>query len=1053
MFELNTEDLAVCPSCGERMPSRAKFCMECGARMTLDSGERRTVSVLFADLSGFTSFSETVDPETVSAVAQETATRLGDIVMRYGGTVDKVIGDCVMAIFGAPVRHEDDPERAVRAALDMHSYVGAHSDDFAGLGLSIGVYTGEAVYGPVGAQGSYTVLGDTVNTAARLQSAASRGEVLIGEQTARAVGDAIDLEDVPPIVAKGKQEPVLAWRAVNIKGARREVRVRTPFVGRQVEMSRLQEVWELVRTEAAPHLALVMGAPGIGKTRLLSTFLDKARRTGRVLTGRCLSFGEGITYWAIAEIIKDAAGILNDDDADTVSVKLGGLLEELGLDDLDQLRTIATAVANLVGAPRTPRGTYSAADIRVGELHWGVRRLFELLAARAPLIVVFEDLHWAEPTLLDLVASLVAGQQAPLLVLGTARSELVETEHKILEPRRERRLINLGPLDGEACAQLVSAVTGGAETTVALLAASGGNPLFLEELARAGIGDVIPDSVQALIDVRLDKLSTEERRVAGSAAVLGQRFWPSAVAHLGAADAATTIEDLVDKDIVSPVATSSLAGETEYEFRHSLLRDVAYARVPKTVRADLHRRCGEWMDQLGSGNDLVEVVAYHYEQACHLAREVGLGAVEAPVLAAVDALRRAALKADGRQGVREADGYYLRALEIIGDEMPEAAMWLRVQRVKTRTLLNDLETATAELEQVEAAARSFNMADLICNALLQRIAINVHTGKLAEAQRAIEEASKLAEQVADLKLRVRALYASSEISTILGEMDAATDAIREGLTLAEEIADIGLQVSGRMRLASAYVNMGLFDLAEPEFARAAELAVEQGTLMPQAVATVGLANVKFYTGPRDEAMRLSEQALMWFERTPNRGAQMQVLKLMARLALLRDDFVEAERVLAEARTLAGPRAPSLLVEIDRLLVAALIGQQRLEEAESAAATAFGNAQEEDPFASAEATLAGAAVAAAREQVHEAKALFGRALGLLEPLGLPVDLAEAQREAALALAKLGEEQDALALLTQAEDAFQAAGARPLIEEVQELKNRLAGGADIAPAGQT
>ncbi|MGH7857661.1 MAG: adenylate/guanylate cyclase domain-containing protein, partial [Candidatus Binatia bacterium] len=310
-------DLRVCANCGEENPARAKFCLECGTPFELDlvdqlpqqasGGERRHVSVLFADLSGFTSFSEQTDVEDVRAIARETADRLSEIVDRYGGTVDKIIGDCVMAVWGAPSSHEDDTERAVRAAFDMQEHTKEHAERFAGMGLSIGVNTGEAIWAPVG--GSYTVLGDTVNTAARLQGAAAKGEILVGADTYGETQDAVEYEALEPIKMKNKREPVAAFRPVRLTGETRRRRTRSiPIVGRSDEQERLWELWERARTEGGPYGSLVTGAAGVGKTRLVQALVDEVGRGATVLRGACLPYGEGITYWPLAEIVRQVGG-------------------------------------------------------------------------------------------------------------------------------------------------------------------------------------------------------------------------------------------------------------------------------------------------------------------------------------------------------------------------------------------------------------------------------------------------------------------------------------------------------------------------------------------------------------------------------------------------------------------------------------------------------------------------------------------------------------------------------------------------------------------------
>lgn len=808
------EEFRLCQECGQINPGGSKFCLECGTRFETapqvqledrPTEERRVVTVLFADLSGFTSYSEQVDMEQVKALAHEAGEKLGEIVERYGGVVDKIIGDAVMAVFGAPVSHEDDPERAVRAALDMQAYVTEHSETFARLPLTIGINSGEAMYAPIG--GHYTVIGDTVNTAARLQTAAAKGEVLVGQTTYSATSNVIDYEMCTPITAKNKAEPVPAWKATEVKGAKSKGLVRSaPLLGRAAEFDRLWELWERSRTEHHPYLATVIGNPGLGKTRLLTELTAKLGDAASVYWGRCLSYGEGITYWPIIEILKEASDIRSDDTPESVSAKLGIFLEGLGIDDLDQLRTIAASLSNLVAAPTTPRGTFQTEKISQPELHWGIRRMLQLHSQRRPLVLVVEDLHWAEPTLLDLLVFLLEdAATAPILILGTARPEIKDSAAPILTVDKSRRVVELQALSDRDSESLLTELVGAAglpEGTVgAVLAIAGGNPLFLEEtvrmladmhLDRESIGDEVksgdfpvPNSLQALIGARLDMLPGSERTLAQTASVVGSQFWLGAVNHLERVqDPEDGLDGLEARDIVHEQETSTITGEREYLFKHMLLRDVAYSRLPKSRRAGLHGRCGDWISQLPGGDEFIEIVAYHLEQACRLAHEVKRADIQPPILPAVNALSRAAEKAENREGTREANRFYTRAIELVGDRLPETAAELRLNRTRTLSALGQVQDARDQLLEVADAASGFGRLDLRCRALLSVASIDLAQGRYADARVRLAEGEDLALQLKDRRLQVGASFGVAALRADEGEIQAAAKGLEESVSIA-----------------------------------------------------------------------------------------------------------------------------------------------------------------------------------------------------------------------------------------------------------------------------
>src|SRR5215208_1310088 len=442
--------MPVCTSCGEENPAKFRLCGFCGTPLPAASAvatppeeERKLVSVVFTDIVGSTARAEGLDPEDVRAMLVPYHARVRAELERHGGTVEKFIGDAAVAIFGAPNAHEDDPERAVRAALAIKDAIAElnASDDWLDLHIRTGVNTGEAIVmldAKVN-EGEIMAAGDVMNTAARIQSAAPVDGVLVSEETYRATRHVIEFREHEPIHAKGKSAPVPVWEVAGAKEeTARRATSRVRLVGRDAELESLLEAWRETVHEGKPGLAVVLGNAGIGKTRLLEEFAQ--RIDGAALHwGRCLSYGEGITYWPIVEIMRDAAGIAHDDSGEAISLKLGNLLFGLPTDAMDELRTMAAALANLVGAPHTPEQTYSATEITQAELHWGIRRMIELRAVERPVVLVLEDLHWAEPTLLELVDYIVAGAQTPIFVIASARPELAEAEPATLlgGPRRQ----------------------------------------------------------------------------------------------------------------------------------------------------------------------------------------------------------------------------------------------------------------------------------------------------------------------------------------------------------------------------------------------------------------------------------------------------------------------------------------------------------------------------------------------------------------------------------------------------------------------------------------
>ena len=621
--------VAICASCGRASEGDFRFCPYCAAPLPAAEPaheQRKTVTVLFCDVTGSTALGESKDPEALRALLARYFERMKGIVESHGGTVEKFIGDAVMAVFGVPLLHEDDALRACRAAVEMR-------DAFPELGITgrIGVTTGEVVTGTA----ERLATGAVVNVAARLEQAAAPGEVLIGAETLALVREAVAAEPVEPLTLKGKSEPVAAFR---LSSAHAELarRLATPMVGRETELRRLRDAFAQAVHDRSCQLFTVLGAAGVGKSRLAAEFL--AGSEARVVQGRCLSYGEGITYWPVVEIVKQLDALPEGD--------------------------AAAPIRSLLGE------TESATTAE--EIAWGFRKLLEQEAAEGPLVCVLDDLHWAEETLLDLVEHVAdLSRDAPVLLLCLARPELLEKRPAWGGGKWNSTTVLLEPLDAAETERLLDEL-GGVEPGLRqrITAAAEGNPLFLEEmlaLVRAS-GDggkiSVPPTIQALLAARLDQLDPAERAVLERGSVEGRIFHQSAVQALGNGEPQTPrLVALVRKQLVRP-DTPQFAGEEAYRFRHLLIRDAAYDSLPKVVRADLHERFADWLEERGT--DLVEldeILGHHLEQAARYKAEL-----EQPDAAlgerAAQRLTAAGRRALGRGDDRAAASLLERSLEL-----------------------------------------------------------------------------------------------------------------------------------------------------------------------------------------------------------------------------------------------------------------------------------------------------------------------------------------------------------------------------------------------------
>jgi class 3 adenylate cyclase/tetratricopeptide (TPR) repeat protein len=694
--------------------------------------ERRVITVFFSDLVGFTERSEELDPEDVRALLSTYYENVRETLEAHGGVVDKFIGDAVLAVFGAPVAHEDDPERAVRAALAIREWARAAPD----IDVRMGINTGTALVAlEQTTSGMGMVAGDTVNTAARIQSAAPTNGVLVGEPTHRATNHVFEYEERPPVDAKGKSDPVRVWEPLRPRvsiGAR--ALGDAPLVGRAEELALLREALEDACAGHEPRLVTLVGVPGIGKTRLVRE-LERHARDGEAqvtwLEGRSLPYGEGASFRSLAELVAAHAGIQESDTAAAAEAKLRSAIVALTADERDA-RWLEGHVRPLLGlggegAPRTE----GQAEALVA---W--RRFFELVAARGPLVLVLDDLHWADDTVLTFVDELVThAGSLPLLVLATARPELLDRAPGRTDERPRTATVFLAPLSDDETLGLVRSLAGdvvlGDERQETLLRRAAGNPLYAEELVRMGAdrdpGATLPESVQGLIAARLDGLALEEKELLQDAAVLGQVFWAGALAHVSGVEHERVVEMLHTLDRrefthSSPAPAS--ARDVEHAFRHPLIREVAYEQIPRVRRAERHRLAAEWVESLPADRSegRADLLAHHYVQALEYTRATGGEAGELPARAA-RALREAGDRARAVHAVQAAAEHYRRALELTGDERERGELGLALAEMQLRA--GDVAEARAGLTGAISIARTGGDAALLARAALARGGVGV----------------------------------------------------------------------------------------------------------------------------------------------------------------------------------------------------------------------------------------------------------------------------------------------------------------------------------------
>ena len=874
---------------------------------------------------------------------------------RHGGTVEKFIGDAVVAVFGAPVAHEDDAERAVRAALAIRDWAVEQRER---LQVRVGVNTGEAVVAldARSNEGEAMVAGDVVNTASRLQTAAPLNGVLVGDQTYRATRDRIAYQAAEPVAAKGKREPVRVWQAVQARsrfGVDVPQRPRAPMVGRVHELDLLGATLARAREEHAPQLVTIVGVPGIGKSRLVGELFHHVERAPHLVRwrqGRSLPYGDGVTFWALSEIVKAEAGVLESDSPERSERKLERLVERVAANPAEA-QWLSRHLRTLVG--------------RVDELPSGIdeafaawRRFLQALAEERASVLVFEDLHWADDTMLDFVDQLLdRSSGVPLLVLATARPELLHRRSSWGGGKPNAITVSLSALTDDETAELIGDLLHRTvldpATRAELVARSGGNPLYAEQYARMlverGALDELPETVQGIIAARLDALTDDEKRLLHDAAVIGKVFWVGAIQAVDDIprwQADELLHLLERKEFVQRTRTSSVAGETEFAFRHVLIRDVTYGQIPRAARANKHRRVAEWIESLGRPEDQAEMLAHHYLQALELAGAAGLD-ISSLGESARQRLRDAGDRAASLFARDAATRFYDAALSLWPEDDPERCR-VMLRRANPLAVLGEGDADL--LRAARDAALTSGDREVAAEAQMLIAQVAWHRGDRTGWLEATERADQLLADVPPGRTTAWYLARRAMTTFLEGDSAGAVTLATRGLELAEqrgwdELAALALDARGS---ASAAVD-SVGALADLE--RAARLATEAGSLQTlsrvfnstsvvhteigdlraaarfhrQAAALseqIGSDSERrwyqgtgseppFRSGDWDEAMRLSKVFLAAVEAGEPHYISGQACLVRARIRLARGDvaggLADAERALLHARQIQQPQ--------------------------------------------------------------------------------------------------------------------------------------------------
>ncbi len=1058
--------MQICPGCGEENPDRFRLCGFCGTALApaAPSEEiRRTVTVVFSDLKGSTSLAERLDTERLRELLNVYFNEMRGVLERHGGTVEKYIGDAIMAVFGLPRVREDDAIRAVRAAFEMKERLAELNDGLeARFGVRLenrtGVTTGEVVAGDVSA-GQRLVTGDTVNTAARLEQNAPALEILIGHPTYRLVRDAVTVESVEPLELKGKAEAVQAYllRGVADREEGYARRLDLPIVGREHELERLRTAFDEAIEQSRCHLVTVFGQAGVGKSRLLAEFLHRAPSTAARLHGRCLSYGEGITYWPIGEMVRHVAGIAENESLDDARAKLEALLP--GHPDV---------VARVGGAIGLLDETFST-----DETFWAIRRAMELMAASGPLIVLVDDIHWAELTFLDLLRFLVAECRAPVLILCSSRRELVE-EHAdwVIEADRIDALF-LEPLDPAESGRVIENLLGAAELEPSIVRrivdAAEGNPLYVEQMLSMLIDDgvirsedgrwvaastpedlEVPATISALLTARLDHLPPAERTVIDRGAVVGQIFYRGAVVALSPdpvrSEVDTCLTSLATRELIRP-DEETIVEEATYRFVHALIRDAAYRGLLKRTRAELHEGFVDWLEATFGDRvrEYEEIRGYHLEQAFLIRTHLGADpeTLEGTGRRAAGYLGSAGRRALARGDLPAAAGLLRRAAGTLPTGDPEG-IELRVESGEALVDLGQLTEANDALGlAIDAAATSgHRAAELGARIVRTRVRYQAEGGDpTGTLQHDVESSIAELEAAGDALGLLRAHRLLLLMHWTAGRHSLAEQAGLRMLELARETGDRTREVRVMDVLATCYA-YGPTPVPEAIDRCRSLLQEVGGDHKSAALITVSMAKLEALRGNFDEARRLYRRSRSTLEEFGwNLLAALTSID-SGSVEMLAGDPVAAEAELRrDFETLDAMGERNYIATTAAYLAFALLLQRRDDEADRFARFSEATAAEDDLTPQFLWRQFRALLSSHRGDHDGAIAIARRAVELTDRTEEPEMQGNARLDLAAVLTAAGRTHEAEAAYVEALDRFEHKGATTLLPDVRERLAKL------------
>jgi len=928
--------------------------------------ERKLATALFVDLVDSTSLVSTSDPEIVRRGVTSFFARAREHIEGYGGTVEKFAGDAVLAVFGVPIAHEDDAERAVRAAMAI---VGSGEGE---IPVRVGIESGEVV---VEDGDSTFATGEAMNVAARLQQAAEPGEILIGPAAHGMTADRVVAEEVAGRELKGIRDGLIVRRVVCAdRPAGRPVSIVASYVGREEELELLRNAYARAVRDRRAQLVTIYGEPGIGKSRLAHEFFAGLERT-TILGGRALPFGEGLTYRPLAEMVQAAAGISPDDTPEEAFAKLR---EACSSDAVADLLGLASGVLDTVSGER-----------RGQEIAWAAHEWATTLGEAQPLVLGFEDVHWAEESLLDLVEHLAERiDDAPVLIVCLARPELLEARPSWGGGRRRSIAIELGPLPMAETEALVDALTKEAslpdEVRAALLDKTEGNPLFIEETIRllteegVGASKRIPDTVQALIAARIDRLPPDCRSVLRHGALVGRAFWRGAVASLDPeleVDAA--LEGLIERQLLTREPVSSIAGETEYRFRHVLIRDVAYNGLGKGERARLHRGFADWLSKR-SADERAEGEAHHLERAASLHAELDGKVPDELRSRAAAALELAGRRALVRESNRTARRLLLRAIDL------EPSLERRFLAARAAWRLWELPSASSEMELVRDEARE------VGDAVVEGLALTQLAEIVLNRNADVDQASRLGAEALELVVdappdaRSEVLTLLSSVSWWLGDLTSVERYSTEWVEIARDAGRADLEALGTVELAAAQLMRLDLPRAEELLAVGEALAESSGSLSARAWGARIRGSILLRRGRFDEAAAAYRVASSLYDEVGAAPDAARVRQLEGVAVWRAGDVDRAETLVREAvRALLAVEERGKIVEAQRTLAEIVLAQGHVEEAERWALSAVETVGMQDMMSRSNVRMVLGLVRAAQGRDDEAELHLREAIEIIE----------------------------------------------------------------------